>query len=53
MPREIENSASAQFVGRGANWVHYGRFASGEKKNKNPKIYESVFIKHRNEKVGR
>ena len=25
--------------GGGANKVHYGRFASGEKKNKNPKIY--------------
>ena len=23
----------------GANEVHYGRFASGEKKDKNPKIY--------------
>ena len=25
--------------GGGANEVHYGRFASGEKKDKNPKIY--------------
>ena len=26
-------------VGGGANEVQYGRFASGEKKDKNPKIY--------------